>query len=204
MATVTINQSEVSIKEWQGNRVVTFRDIDLVHGRPDGTARRNFNTNKERFIEGVDYYKIQPNEIRTVGITSPNGGTVITESGYLMLVKSFTDDLAWDVQRQLVNLYFRVQHQIEVVPVENETPALPSQLIVRDFYGEKVITSFEAAEYFMQTTDCLRYHAKTFFDRDLDYFFLTGEDLIEFKAQNLYPPIFKTLCVYKIRLSKIL
>ena len=102
-----------------------------------------------------------------------------------MLVKSFTDDLAWDVQRQLVNLYFRVQHQLEVVSVENKTPALPSRLVVRDFYGEKVITSFEAAEYFMQTTDCLRYHAKTFFDRDLDYFFLTGEDLIEFKAQNL-------------------
>lgn len=35
--------------------------------------------------------------------------TLITESGYLMLVKSFTDDLAWDVQRQLVNSYFRNQ-----------------------------------------------------------------------------------------------
>ena len=28
-----------------------------------------------------------------------------------MLVKSFTDDLAWDVQRQLVNTYFRVAIQ---------------------------------------------------------------------------------------------
>jgi hypothetical protein len=34
---------------------------------------------------------------------------VVTESGYLMLVKSFTDDLAWDVQRQLVNTYFKVE-----------------------------------------------------------------------------------------------
>ena len=40
------------------------------------------------------------------GITAPNGLTLITESGYLMLVKSFTDDLAWDVQRQLVKRYF--------------------------------------------------------------------------------------------------
>lgn len=192
MATVTINQSEVRIKEWQGNRVVTFKDIDLVHGRPDGTARKRFNDNKDRFIEGTDYYKTKCSEVRPFfGQTLPNGFNpkadiiLITESGYLMLVKSFTDDLAWDVQRQLVNLYFRVQHQLEVVSVENKTPALPSRLVVRDFYGEKVITSFEAAEYFMQTTDCLRYHAKTFFDRDLDYFFLTGEDLIEFKAQNL-------------------
>lgn len=27
--------------------------------------------------------------------------------GYLMLVKSFTDDLAWEVRRKLVNSYFR-------------------------------------------------------------------------------------------------
>ena len=31
---------------------------------------------------------------------------LVTESGYFMLVKSFTDDLAWDVQRQLVKRYF--------------------------------------------------------------------------------------------------
>lgn len=34
---------------------------------------------------------------------------VITESGYMMLVKSFTDDLAWEVQRMLVNTYFQKQ-----------------------------------------------------------------------------------------------
>lgn len=28
-----------------------------------------------------------------------------------MLVKSFTDDLAWDVQRQLVNTYFRIDQK---------------------------------------------------------------------------------------------
>ena len=35
--------------------------------------------------------------------------TVVTESGYLMLVKSFTDELAWQIQRMLVNTYFRTQ-----------------------------------------------------------------------------------------------
>ncbi len=30
--------------------------------------------------------------------------TLITETGYLMLVKSFTDDLAWKVQRELVKM----------------------------------------------------------------------------------------------------
>ena len=114
---ITINKTEVSVKEYQGNRVVTFKDIDTVHGRPDGTARKRFNDNKERFIENVDYFMIkrsdnQMSEKRTFGFEVPNRGlTLITESGYLMLVKSFTDDLAWDVQRQLVNTYFRVAIQ---------------------------------------------------------------------------------------------
>ena len=61
----------------------------------------------------------QPSEIRTLGIERPQGGvpqtvTLITESGYLMLVKSFTDDLAWQVQRQLVNSYFRVKENYPV------------------------------------------------------------------------------------------
>lgn len=114
---ITINKIEVSVKEYQGNRVVTFKDIDTVHGRSDGTARKRFNDNKEHFIENVDYFMIkrsdnQMSEKRTFGFEVPNRGlTLVTESGYLMLVKSFTDDLAWDVQRQLVNTYFRVAIQ---------------------------------------------------------------------------------------------
>lgn len=42
--------------------------------------------------------------------------TLITESGYLMLVKSFTDDLAWQVQRQLVNSYFRAKGETQSEP----------------------------------------------------------------------------------------
>ena len=91
---------------------MTFKDIDQCHGRPEGTARKRFNDNKEHFIEGVDYFLVKPSdvqmsEIRTSEINN-RGTTLVTESGYLMLVKSFTDDLAWDVQRQLVNTYFRV------------------------------------------------------------------------------------------------
>lgn len=104
---ITVNNQQLSIKEYQGKRVVTFKDIDMVHKRPEGTAKRNFNSNKTHLIEGEDYYKLQKYEIRTFGINSPRGGIVVTESGYLMLVKSFTDDLAWEVQRQLVNTYFK-------------------------------------------------------------------------------------------------
>ena len=114
----TINNVALTVKEYHGARVVTFKEIDAVHGRPDGTARKRFNDNRDHFIEGEDFFVLtQPSEIRTLGIQRPQGGTpeivtLITESGYLMLVKSFTDDLAWKVQRELVNGYFRARKSL--------------------------------------------------------------------------------------------
>lgn len=111
MNMIEIQGTDIELKEYMGKRVVTFRDIDRVHNRPDGTASRNFKANRKRFISGVDYFQVKPSdfqgdEIRPTGINN-NGLTLITETGYLMLVKSFTDDLAWRVQRDLVEVYFR-------------------------------------------------------------------------------------------------
>lgn len=116
---ITIHSTKLPIKEYKGQRVVTFKEIDTVHGRPDGTARKRFNSNRKHFIEGVDFFNIQMSEKRTLGFDVPNRGLIlVTESGYLMLVKSFTDDLAWEVQRDLVNNYFRIR--VTVLP---EPPA---------------------------------------------------------------------------------
>lgn len=107
---IIINSTPVQIKEYNGMRVVTLKDIDTVHGRPDGTARKRFNENKKRFIQGEDYFVRKTDEAaKEYGVIAPNGLILVTESGYLMLVKSLQDSLAWDVQRQLVNSYFRVQ-----------------------------------------------------------------------------------------------
>ncbi len=107
-----INNTELAVKVYQNQRVVTFKDIDTVHERPEGTANKRFIDNKKRFIEGEDFFTVSNSEIRKSRIISISDNdymdkTLITESGYLMLVKSFTDDLAWDVQRQLVKNYFR-------------------------------------------------------------------------------------------------
>lgn len=114
---IKIGNKEILIKEYNGKRVVTFKDIDTVHERPAGTANKRFLDNKKRFINGEDYFIIGNSEIRKSHIIpiSDNDFTdkvLITESGYLMLVKSFTDDLAWKVQRQLVDSYFRAQKRM--------------------------------------------------------------------------------------------
>ncbi len=117
---IKINNHDISIKEYKGQRVVTFKDIDAVHGRPEGTAKRNFNDNKKHFIEGEDFFTISYSEFCTEYVPNPPKGgnpnipvNLMTESGYLMLVKSFTDDLAWKVQRQLVSSYFRVRQLVD-------------------------------------------------------------------------------------------
>lgn len=126
-----IQNQEIQVKEFNGQRVVTLKDIDLVHERPSGTASRNFKSNRQHFIEGEDFYIVHlKDEIRPLGFQIPNRGlTLITESGYLMLVKSFTDDLAWAVQRQLVNCYFRVKEEQETVEVSLEEALTKKDLI---------------------------------------------------------------------------
>lgn len=145
-------------EQWQEDRLdgkaerMAFKDIDRVHQRPDGTAKRNFNKNRKHFIEGVDFFlikraDIQKYEFRTFEIPT-RGITVFTETGYLMLVKSFEDDLSWSVQRQLVNIYFRVREQATVVPYEYNPLALYedklSLLLRRQNEFEDYIKSLES------------------------------------------------------------
>ena len=128
---VKVNQQNVLVKEYKGQRVVTFKDIDLVHERAEGTARKRFSDNKRHFVEGEDYFKITPSEFRTaigeMDLRQQNDITLLTESGYLMLVKSFTDELAWKVQRQLVKTYFSQKANVtEKKPDKTKKEKLPS------------------------------------------------------------------------------
>ncbi|MBS4958823.1 MAG: ORF6C domain-containing protein [Clostridium sp.] len=116
---VKINNADLLVKEINGQRVVTFKDIDMLHERVEGTAKRNFADNKKRFIENVDYFELSKNDVGTDFVLTYGfdkkapKGLLITESGYLMLVKSLQDDLAWKVQRELVNNYFRAKQIVQ-------------------------------------------------------------------------------------------
>lgn len=125
---VNVEGTELSIREYNGQRVVTFRDIDEVHHRPHGTAYRNFRANKRFFNEGRDYVTVhkknQNDEIRLLGIAVPQRGiTLITERGYLKVIKSFNDELSWKVQDALVDAYFAVKNQQPTTAIE-EKPKL--------------------------------------------------------------------------------
>lgn len=126
MSLVTIHKTQLPVVEYRGQRVVTLAMIDQVHERPEGTARRNFNEHRGRFNPERHFFEVTADDIRTQSIEQAfaprtSKGVLITERGYLMLVKAFTDDLAWEVQEQLVERYFR--------PAPALAPALPSDYI---------------------------------------------------------------------------
>ena len=120
---MTVENTEIQIREYNGQRVVTFKDIDRVHERKSGTAKASFRRNKKYFQDGLDYIVLTKDNVNgtqsTIGNIPPRGITLLTETGYLMIVKTFTDDLSWSVQRQLVNNYFEkrvAQNSIEEIP----------------------------------------------------------------------------------------
>lgn len=123
---VQVADTQVQQIAYKGEIVVTFAMVDEIHQRADGTAGRNFRDNRVRFDEGVDFVTLnQPDEIRRLGFTRPQGGTpasvvLLTERGYLKLVKPMQDDRAWQVQGEMIDCYFKMKNAMLVaVPMQS-------------------------------------------------------------------------------------
>ena len=183
MNTVCIVEQPLEVKEWQGQRVITFKDVDRVHQRPNGTASRNFKSNRKHFISNIDYFQITRKEFGTNFVPNsklegnPNLTVILlTESGYLMLAKSLTDDLAWDVQRALVNNYFRGRQPVQQqLPMETPTPAR------KTWNGVPVMTTKDVA----QLLDCPRTDVSYLYAQcDVCGVYLDGVHLRAFKREN--------------------
>lgn len=147
MSAITLSNNNLPLVEYKGQRVVTFAMIDQAHQRPDGTASAAFRRHRDRFTKGKHYVELNAEQIREeikvtgyVKRTELKGqastdikrrwivsdlfpiksshGIVITELGYLLLTKPFNDDLAWQVQEQLVEAYVRPNpHFSDIRPV---------------------------------------------------------------------------------------
>lgn len=117
---MVVEGHKLAIRELYGERVVTFKDIDELHNRALGTTKRNFNRNKDKFVQGKDYYSLTRKEYADLfsddAHLKGNPNLLIyllTESGYLMLVKTLNDDKSWAIQRTLSNTYFAAKQTIQ-------------------------------------------------------------------------------------------
>lgn len=128
---VKIEDTELAIREYNGQRVVTFKDIDTVHKNKSGTAYRNFSRNRKHFIDGTHFFILKKENSNVTichnrNIVVPNKGlTVLTERGYLLVAKSFNDDLSWKVQDQLVDTYFKARESINTEVLQAEPMEFP-------------------------------------------------------------------------------
>lgn len=98
----------------KGERVVTFGMVDRLHGT-GRTARASFDQNKERFVEGRDFFRVPYAEwSQWVGAGEsepPTAGfrgeeIALTESGYLLLIKPVMDGLSWASSKVFLDAYF--------------------------------------------------------------------------------------------------
>lgn len=145
---IRIEDVELQKIVYRDQPVLTLADIDRVHGRPEDTARRNFNENRERFLMGKHYFELPYEEwsILTGRNSSVQEGDssdqkevggrrgnkiFMTLYGYLMLVKSFKDDKAWRIQEILVDSYFDLkviqkaaQKDVELIEIKDKYIAL--------------------------------------------------------------------------------
>lgn len=301
---ITINEKQLPIKEYNGQRVVTFKDVDEAHGRPEGTARKRFHGNREHFVENIDYFKVpyngnnerppggrslfdmvndiegyrgmdysgyifiaQNSETKhwKIGRTKTQktaekrlnlarttelkeyqyfdcvdtlkankliqerlkeyrvknswyecdlshilevindaikevtdtfeprkyhrGGyhgdvTLLTESGYLMLAKSFTDDLAWKVQRELVNNYFRAKAP-EPEQITLEALATSAyHYCPKTFNGEPVISVSDFVYFSGVSYSKSCCYTKSLCRQGKEYYRISGLDLQRYKREN--------------------
>ena len=116
---LNVNNNILRIVEYKGEKVISSYDISRLHNKEVKRVNEQFERNKDRLQEGMDYFLISVEEFsKSLSATQnfiPNNVKDIklfTERGYLKLVKSFTDDLSWEVQDILVDSYFKLKQVV--------------------------------------------------------------------------------------------
>lgn len=129
---ICIEGTTLTRKFYDRQIVLTFSDIDTYHKRVDGTAKDNFIRNKSYFKEHIDYFIVKRKELgdKMTAVYGFNpkapSGTLLTKSGYLMIVKSMNDPTAWEQHRKLVNTYFLAEQLVAEKQQEANTLMVPA------------------------------------------------------------------------------
>lgn len=113
---ITINNKEIKVKEYNGERVITAWDIAKIHEKDVNEITKNFNRNRETFDLNEDYCVLNREEFferfKIVQDFIPNNVKEIilfTQSAYLLLAKTFSDKLSWKIQKELIKAYFKLK-----------------------------------------------------------------------------------------------
>jgi hypothetical protein len=129
------------VLEYKEERVLTTQQLAESYETTSKTISNNYTRNRNRFREGVHYFKLTGLELREFRKSSLRGIAQVegikenanaiylwTERGCLLHAKLLETDKAWEVYEALVDTYFRVK-EIQKLSTQNQiTPALMSHI----------------------------------------------------------------------------
>lgn len=102
-----------AVLEYEGQRVVTTKQLAEFYECNESALKQNFLNNKDKHIEGITYYVFEGEELKSAqkifAEFIPKGAKKFylwTEEGALLHCKSINTDQAWEVFLMLVKTYF--------------------------------------------------------------------------------------------------
>ena len=106
--------NELKITEYGHIRVLTTQQIAEAYESNSDTITKNFNRNKDRYIEGKHFLCLKGKELKEFKANGqidllPNTNKLYlwTEKGAFLHAKSLNTDKAWEVYDRLVDTYFK-------------------------------------------------------------------------------------------------
>lgn len=123
------------VTEYKNIRVLTTQQIAEAYGTGAEVITKNFNRNKERYLEGKHFICLKGNELKEFKTTGQfdlssriNKLYLWTEKGAFLHAKSLNTEKAWEVYDRLVDEYFdkdsrkpmTIAEQIQLLALGNQ------------------------------------------------------------------------------------
>lgn len=119
-----VRANELHVIEYRTQRVVTTEQMAAGYGSDVENIRRNFNRNKERFVEGKHYFQVSGADLDNLRVSlspaqiSPKTRslTLWTERGAANHAKMLETEQAWGYHDDLVEFYFTRREAAPALP----------------------------------------------------------------------------------------
>lgn len=141
---------ELQVTEFKNIRVLTTQQIAEVYETGTDIITKNFNRNKERYVENKHYICLKGADLKSFRASGqidllPNINTLYlwTEKGALLHAKSLNTDKAWQAYDYLVDSYFKKQENTDLSDLSVELQAI----IMHDKKIQRIETRMDRLEF---------------------------------------------------------
>ncbi|MEB6088073.1 ORF6N domain-containing protein [Enterococcus casseliflavus] len=115
--------NQIQIIEFYNQRLLTTEQLAEFYGATPKNIRDNFQNNRDKFMEGKHYFRLEGDDLRAFKNDTENIGIVGNRVNQLILYtkrgasrhsKMLGTDKAWDMFDELEESYFNPKQQIEI------------------------------------------------------------------------------------------